>query len=145
MVSMLDLLSISKVYVVGNDFGARVAYHFTMAHPERMVAVMTMGIPFLFKPFPHNLLPEGFYILRWQEPGRAEVDFGRLDVKTVVQNIYIMFSGSELPVAKEDQEIMDILDPSTPLPQWFTEEDLTAYATLYEKSGFCYPLKIPCR
>ncbi|KAM1766085.1 hypothetical protein TB1_005040 [Malus domestica] len=26
-------------------------------------------------------LREGLYISRWQEPGRAEADFGRLDAK----------------------------------------------------------------
>ena len=80
-----------------------------------------------------------------QEPGRPEKDFGRLPVKTVVKNIYILFSGSELPVAKEDQEIMDLVDPSTPLPPWFSEEDLTQYATLYEKSGFRTALQVPYR
>lgn len=78
-------------------------------------------------------------------PGRAEADFGRLDVKTVVKNIYILFSGSEFPNAKEDEEIMDLVDPSTPLPPWFSEEDLDVYASLYEKSGFRFALQIPYR
>lgn len=80
-----------------------------------------------------------------QEPGRAEKDFGRFDAKKVVKNIYILFSGSELPVAREDQEIMDMVDPSTPLPPWFSEEDLENYAALYEKSGFRTPLQLPYR
>ncbi|KAK1284482.1 hypothetical protein QJS10_CPB21g00565 [Acorus calamus] len=141
LLGILDSLSLSKVYVVGKDWGASTAYHFALVHPDRTLGVVTLGIPFISQPVPFQLLPGGFYILRWQEPGRAEADFGRFDVRTVVRNIYIMFSGSELPVAKEDQEIMDTVDPSTHLPQWFTEEDLTAYATLYEKSKFTYPLK----
>ena len=71
-----------------------------------------------------------------QEPGRAEADFGRFDVKTVIRNIYILFCRSELQVASDDQEIMDLVDPSTPLPVWFTEEDLKVYSSLYENSGF---------
>ncbi|KAI4296695.1 hypothetical protein L6164_036635 [Bauhinia variegata] len=93
----------------------------------------------------HKHLPEGFYILRWQEPGRAEADFGRLDAKTVVRNIYILFSRSEIPIAPENKEIMDLVEPSTPLPPWFTEEDLAAYGALYEKSGFQTALKVPYR
>jgi hypothetical protein len=50
-----------------------------------------------------------------------------------------------MPVAEEGQEIMDLADLSTPLPPWFTEEDLDAYAALFEKSGFRYPLQIPYR
>jgi len=80
-----------------------------------------------------------------QEPGRAEADFGRFDVKSVIRNIYILFSKSEVPVAGDDQEIMDLFNPSTPLPPWFSEEDLTAYASLYEKSGFRFALQVPYR
>lgn len=86
-----------------------------------------------------------WYSSNSQEPGRAEADFGRLDVKSVIRNIYILFSRSEIPVAGDDQEIMDIVDLSTPLPPWFTEEDLAAYASLYEKSGFRLPLQVPYR
>lgn len=80
-----------------------------------------------------------------QIPGRAEADFGRLDNKTVLRNIYILFSRSEIPIANENQEIMDMVDSSTPLPSWFTEEDLAAYGSLYEKSGFQTALKVPYR
>ncbi|KAM1211102.1 hypothetical protein ACFX2G_002883 [Malus domestica] len=89
-------------------------------------------------------LPEGFYISRWQEPGRAETYFGCFD-ETVAQNIYILFSISEIPIAAKNQKIMDVVDPSTPIPPWFTEEDLAAYGALYEKSGFQTALQIPYR
>ena len=80
-----------------------------------------------------------------QEPGRAEADFGRFDAKTVIRNIYILFSRSEIPIAAENQEIMDMVDSSRPLPPWFTEEDLAAYGALYEKSGFRTALQVPYR
>ncbi|OVA00551.1 Alpha/beta hydrolase fold-1 [Macleaya cordata] len=145
---ILDSLNISKAFLVGKDFGARPAYHFALLHPERVLGVVSLGAPFILsgpQHFPRHLLHDGFYMLRWQEPGHAEADFSRFDTKTIVRNIYILFSGSELPVAKEDQEIMDMVDPSTPLPHWFTEDDLATYATLYENSGFCTPLQVPYR
>ncbi|CAD5171600.1 unnamed protein product [Musa acuminata subsp. malaccensis] len=80
-----------------------------------------------------------------KEPGRAEADFGRFDVKRLIRTIYILFSRCEIPIAEEGQEIMDLADPSTPLPQWFTEEDLNAYVAPYEKSGFHFPLQMPYR
>ncbi|TVU02132.1 hypothetical protein EJB05_52399 [Eragrostis curvula] len=55
-------------------------------------------------------------------------------------SIYVLFSRSEIPIAKED--IADLL---TPLPEWFTEDDLAVYASLYEKSGFRYPMEMPYR
>lgn len=147
LLRILDSLAIPKVFLIAKDFGARPAYTFALLHPERVLGVVTMGVPYTL-PGPRafeKLLPEGFYISRWQEPGRAEADFGRLDAKTVVRNVYILFSRSEIPIAAENQEIMDLVDPSTPLPPWFTEEDLAAYGALYEKSGFQTALQVPYR
>ncbi|WVZ59462.1 hypothetical protein U9M48_009599 [Paspalum notatum var. saurae] len=136
-----------QAFLVGKDFGAMPAYEFALQHPERTRGVVCLGIPFSPAPMPKPFddMPEGFYILRWREPGRAEADFGRYDVRRVVRTIYVLFSRAEIPIAKEGQEIMDLADLSTPLPAWFTEEDLDAYAKLYEKSGFRYPLQMPYR
>ncbi|XP_034207517.1 bifunctional epoxide hydrolase 2-like isoform X2 [Prunus dulcis] len=145
-VALLDSLGINKAFIVGKDFGALSAYRVGVLHPERVSAIITLGTPFI-QPGPsvvqNHPLPEGFYISRWQ--GRAEADFGRFDVKTVIRNIYILFSKSEIPIAAADQEIMDLIDPATPLPPWFSEEDLSVYASLYEKSGFCFALQVPYR
>lgn len=145
--AILDSLAISKVFLVAKDFGARPAYLFALFHRERVSGVITMGVPYVppSPPTYDKYLPEGFYILRWQEPGRAEADFGRHDAKTVVRNIYILFSRSEIPITKENQDIMDLVDPSVPLPHWFTEEDLAIYGALYEKSGFKTALQVPYR
>ncbi|CAN1284184.1 Epoxide hydrolase A [Linum perenne] len=118
-------------------------------HPGRVLGLVTLGIPFSVPikgaSLANQPLPEGFYVSRWREPGRAEADFGRLDAKTVVRNVYILFSGSELPTAAENQEIMDLVDQSTPLPPWLSEEDLDVYGALYQKSGFRTALKMPYR
>ncbi|XP_031125935.1 uncharacterized protein LOC116028373 [Ipomoea triloba] len=152
LAALLDTLSIPKVFVVGTDFGSCVLTLFCLLHEERVVGCVTLDVPFLLprssttrSSTSAEKLPEGFYMERWKEPGRAEADFGRLDAKTVVKNIYILFSRSEVPIASEKQEIMDIVEPSTPLPPWFTEEDLAAYGALYEKSGFRTALQVPYR
>ncbi|KAL5070642.1 hypothetical protein RYX36_021529 [Vicia faba] len=147
LLAILDALSLSKVFIVGKDFGSRPAYLFSILHPERVLGVITLGVPYV-PPRPamyDKVLPEGFYIFRWAVPGRAEADFGRFDAKTVVRNVYILFSKSEIPIADENQEIMDLVAPDTPLPSWFTEEDLATYGALYEKSGFRTALQVPYR
>nr|KYP46891.1 Epoxide hydrolase 2 [Cajanus cajan] len=145
---LLDALNITKAFLVGKDFGAIPGYLAAAVRPERVAAIITLGVPFLL-PGPsavqNHLLPKGFYITRWQEPGRAEADFGRFPVKSVIRNIYTLFSKSKVPIAPDDKEIMDLFDPSTPLPPWFSEEDLATYASLYEKSGFRYALQVPYR
>nr|GFD11221.1 bifunctional epoxide hydrolase 2-like [Tanacetum cinerariifolium] len=76
-------------------FGGKVGYVFALLRPEKIEGVIALGAPGIF-----TALPEGFYIRRWQETGRAEADFGRLYAKTVVRNIYL-FSKSEIPIASE--------------------------------------------
>ncbi|CAI9087505.1 OLC1v1021587C4 [Oldenlandia corymbosa var. corymbosa] len=145
--SLLDVLGIPKVFLIAKDFGSRIAHLFTLLHPRRVAGIVSLGIPFVPpKPPPFaGQVPEGFYMARWKEPGRAEADFGRFDPKTVVRNIYVLFSGPDLPVAEKDQEIMDMVDSSVALPPWFTEEDLANYGSLYEKSGFRTALQVPYR
>ncbi|PPD89517.1 hypothetical protein GOBAR_DD13544 [Gossypium barbadense] len=148
IVALLDSLAIDKAFLLGKNFGAIPAFMVAIIHPERVLGIITLGMPFRL-PGPlglqFNLLPKGFYVLRWAEPGRAEADFGRFDAKTIIRNIYILFSGIELPIAGDDEEIMDLVDSSTPLPPWFTEEDLDVYATLYQNSGFRTALQVSYR
>ncbi|KAJ4774400.1 alpha/beta-Hydrolases superfamily protein [Rhynchospora pubera] len=145
MLGILDALSISKAFLVAKDFGAFPAYQFALIYPDRTCGVISIGIPFAPMRGSYDSLPEGFYIKRWREIGRAEADFGRFDAKRVVRTIYILFSKNEIPIAPEGKEIIDLADSSTPLPEWFTEEDLSTYASLYEKNGFTYPLQMPYR
>ncbi|GLJ41739.1 hypothetical protein SUGI_0863840 [Cryptomeria japonica] len=146
MAGLLDAFGIQKVFVVGKDFGAPIAYYLYLLYPERVRGIVTLGIPYMKpgrEPIQLDLFPQGFYIRHWKEPGRALADFGHFDAETVVRNIYTLFSGSELPVAEEDKEFMDLYDPATPLPSWFTEDDLKIYSSLYEKSGFAFPMQVP--
>ncbi|KAJ9565884.1 hypothetical protein OSB04_001850 [Centaurea solstitialis] len=144
---ILQSLAVSKVFVIAKDFGGMVAYIFAIFFPEKLAGIVTIGVPYMPPQALQQIqtLPEGFYMRRWQEPGRAEADFGRFDAKKVVRSIYILFSKSELPIAGENEEIMDLVDPSTPLPSWFTEEDLEIYAASYRKSGFLTGLQVPYR
>ncbi|CAK7350631.1 unnamed protein product [Dovyalis caffra] len=143
-VAILDYFQIKKAFMVGKDFGSWPVYLLSLLYPTRISGIVSLGVPF-FPPRPlrYKDLPEGFYIHRWKEPGRAEADFSRFDVKTVWRNIYVIFSRNKIPIAEKDKEIMDLVDPSTPLPSWLSNEDLTIYAKAYEKSGFDSPMRAP--
>jgi len=146
MVALLDALgNIEKVFVVGKDFGAIIAYYIDLCHPDRVKGIVTLGIPYI-KPGEvgsWESAPNGLYARHWQEPGRGLADLGRFDAKAVIRNIYTLFSKSELPVAEDGKEVMDLYNPSVPLPPWFTEDDLQMYSSLYEKSGFVYAMQVP--
>nr|CAB3465791.1 unnamed protein product [Digitaria exilis] len=78
-----------------------------------------------------GVIPAYHFALRHPERTRGVVCVG------------ISFSPGPWSRSKEGQEIMDLVtDESTPLPEWFTEEDLDVYFSLYEKSGLRYPLKM---
>ncbi|XP_076885403.1 epoxide hydrolase 2-like [Bidens hawaiensis] len=128
--SILDSLGIAKAYVVAKDFGSMVGYLFALYHPQKILAIITFGLPYLPYGLHHTYLnlPEGFYFRRLREHARAKADFARFDNKTVVKKMYIMLSKSEIPIASENKEIMDLVDASERLPPWFTEEDLEVYA-----------------
>lgn len=38
-----------------------------------------------------------------------------------------------------------MVEPSTPLPPWLTDEDMEIYGALYENSGFQTALQVPYR
>ncbi|CAA6675565.1 unnamed protein product [Spirodela intermedia] len=122
-----SLLSLSRVFVVARDFGAMVAYQFALLFPNRVSGVVTLSVPFVTEAISINTLPEGFYMLRWL---------------CATSTSSSLAASSRWP---QKIRIMDLVDASSPLPTWFSEEDLTAYAALYENSGFCFPLQIPYR
>lgn len=141
--ALLDHLRLPKVLVVGHDWGAQVAWHLCLFRPDRVRAVVTMGVPF----FPRSPRPvtdwfgargDGFYITQFQELGRAERAFSRYDVATVLKKFYSI-EIDDL-TAPPGVEIIDFLEaPSSPLP-WITEEELGKYAEKFQKSGFTGPL-----
>ncbi|KGN64660.1 hypothetical protein Csa_013557 [Cucumis sativus] len=84
---------------------------FSLFFPARVTGIVSFDVHFLPpNSIRHRDLPEGFYILRWKENGRAEADFGRYNVNTVLSRIYTLFSRSGIPIAKKHQEIMNMVD-----------------------------------
>nr|CAB3462745.1 unnamed protein product [Digitaria exilis]CAB3466629.1 unnamed protein product [Digitaria exilis] len=143
VVALLDHLQLTKVFVVGHDWGAQVAWHMCLFRPERVRAVVAIGVPF-YPRSPRSFSElftdrgDGFYITQFQEPGRAERAFARYDVATVLKKFYsIEFDDLTAPPGVE---IIDFLEAhSSPLP-WITDEELGQYAEKFQKSGFTGPL-----
>ncbi|TVU48784.1 hypothetical protein EJB05_00058 [Eragrostis curvula] len=143
LVALLSHLGVPKVLVVGHDWGALLAWHLSLLRPDLVRAVVALCVPF----FPRGPAPtteslaaigDGFYVVQFQEPGRAERAFARYDVATVLKKFYAI-EIDEL-IAPPGVEIIDFLEaPASPLP-WMTEEELGQYAEKFDKSGFTGPL-----
>eukprot|EP01018_Ginkgo_biloba_P034280 Gb_27130 [translate_table: standard] len=67
MVGLLNVFGIKKVFVVGADFGALLAYSLDLLYLDRVKGIATLGVPYM-RPGPNlgqiDLLPEGFYVNR---------------------------------------------------------------------------------
>ncbi|KAF8690412.1 hypothetical protein HU200_040763 [Digitaria exilis] len=142
-VGLLDHLGVAGAFVVGHDWGALVAWHLCLFGPDRVRAVVALAVPYL--PRGHRSLMEtfaargdGFYIVQFQEPGRAEKAFGRYDVATVLNKFFSI--ESEDFTAPPGVEIIDFLEAPASPPSWMTKEELAQYAEKFQKSGFTGPL-----
>ncbi|KAL0388815.1 UNVERIFIED_CONTAM: Epoxide hydrolase A [Sesamum radiatum] len=83
-----------KVFVVGHDWGALIAWHLCLYRPDRVKALVNLSVAF----YPRNpevnpvemfrgLYGDDHYICRFQEPGDIEAEFANVGVKEVVKNI----------------------------------------------------------
>ncbi|XP_078439846.1 epoxide hydrolase 3-like [Wolffia australiana] len=127
LIALLDVLAIDKVFLVGHDWGAIVAWNLCMFRPDRVKATVSLSVPFRFihpakKPVEtlRTMLGDNFYICRFQVPGAMEAEFSKAGARAVLRKI--------MAPSKSPQE--------EPLPSWLSNEDLDYLASKFEKSGF---------
>uniref|UniRef100_A0A2P2K624 Epoxide hydrolase n=1 Tax=Rhizophora mucronata TaxID=61149 RepID=A0A2P2K624_RHIMU len=73
LVGLLDLLGIDRVFLVGHDWGAIIAWHLCLFRPDRIKALVNMSVA-LYPRNPHkkpveryrDLFGDDFYICRFQ-------------------------------------------------------------------------------
>jgi len=127
--NLLDERRLERAAIVGHDWGATVAWHFALIHPERTVCVAGISVPLVPNPpvAPLTLMRENFgddfYIVWFQEPGVAEAalekDVRRTLLTTAVWNPGWAAAGEE-----------------PRLPAFMTEKDAAVYVSEYERTGF---------
>jgi len=146
IIGLLDTFNLKEVYVVGHNWGAIIGWDLCLFRPDRVKAYVAVSLPFLLRG-PHRsfmdsyreLLGEGFYMTRFQEPGGMEAEFASVGTSEVLQRI--LASEGSFPICiPEGNEILDLIPEVTTLPPWCTEEDLKHYTEQFEQSGFTGPL-----
>ena len=126
---VLDNRGLEKAAIVGHDWGANVAWHFALIHPERTACVAGLSVPLVPRapaaplPIMRKHLGEDFYIVWFQEPGVAEQALGR-DVRRTLLTPAVW---TEEWAAKDE-------DPR--VPPFMTEEDVALYVGEFERTGF---------
>ena len=150
---LLDALGAGQAVVVGNDWGATVAWHAALLRPDRFRAVVALSVPMMGQPpvAPTTLFPQTdealLYTLYFQEPGRAEAELER-DVRQSLRKILGAAAGEAGPrqpgdgtpnpfgmVSRQAGLLAPLPDPKT-LPSWLTEADLDVYVAAFTATGF---------
>ncbi|KAH9317818.1 hypothetical protein KI387_019587, partial [Taxus chinensis] len=142
LIGLLDALSAHKAFVVGHDWGSIIAAHLCLFRPDRVIALVNLSVP--FQPRHPKKIPierlrshfgEGYYICRFQEPGRVEEEFASYD-STELMKKFLLGMKADLFAASSDQGILDVLKAPSTLPSWITEEEIQYFAKQFEKTGF---------
>ena len=84
---------------------------------------------------------ENFYMIYFQEPGKAEAELER-DVRTTILRMLYAASGDATgsdrwqPVVPQGKDLIASMGAPAALPQWLTQVDLDFYASEFERTGF---------
>ncbi|CAA0837017.1 alpha/beta-Hydrolases superfamily protein [Striga hermonthica] len=143
LVALLDELGLEKVFLVGHEWGAIIAWWFCLLRPDRVKALVNSSVIFQ----PRNPLVktiqgyrqafgDGFYMCRFQEAGQAEAVFASTDTANVITTFLCMRNPKLLAIPPEVDMGLLFKAPPPPLPSWLTQQDIDYYASKFEKTGF---------
>jgi len=157
MVALLDVLKIDVAVIIGNDWGATIAWQAALLRPDRFRGVVALGVPMMAQPPvpPTRIFPENdvalFYTLYFQAPGIAEEELGR-DVRLTLRKL--LFAASGEAGARHERDgtpnpfgmvprlggLLSSLPNPAIFPAWLNEDDLDVYVAAFKSSGFQGPL-----
>lgn len=143
LIGLLDAITIEgeKVFVVGHDWGAFIAWHLCMFRPERVKALVNLSVPFLPRNPDSDLVEmlraaygEDHYMTRFQEPGEIESELAKLGTRTAVKK-FLTFREPEPWYFSKGKGFRNSPCEVT-LPPWLSEEDVDYFANQLEKTSF---------
>ncbi|XP_004508197.1 epoxide hydrolase 1-like [Cicer arietinum] len=131
-----------KVFVVGHDWGAMIAWSLCLYRPERIKAVVNLSVSFT----PRNpkrkpletlraVYGNDYYISRFQEPGDIEAEFAEIGTARVLKEFLTYRNPGPLYLPK-GKGFGHPIDSPIVLPSWLSEEECNYYASKYDKTGF---------
>jgi pimeloyl-ACP methyl ester carboxylesterase len=153
MIALLDTLGERNALIVGNDWGATVAWQAAQMRPDRFRGVVAMSVPLMGRmPAPPSQIflqtdDAELYPLYFQKPGVAEAEFER-DTRLTLRKLIFGASGDAGPrkpgdatpnpfamVSRKDGLLAPLPEPRE-LPSWLSATDLDVLVHAFERSGF---------
>ncbi|XP_076907131.1 epoxide hydrolase 1-like [Bidens hawaiensis] len=144
LIGLLDAITNEgeKVFVVGHDWGAYLAYNLCVFRPERVKALVTLSVPFIpWNPMGDMIgmlraaYGEDYYMFRFQEPGNIEAELAQMDAKTIVKKFLTFRESGPIYFPKGKGFKHSPNGAVVTLPPWLTEEDVEYFASKLEKAG----------
>jgi pimeloyl-ACP methyl ester carboxylesterase len=149
VVGVADALGHRRFRLLGHDWGAIVAWHTALLHPERVEAIACLSVPYtrwdtaaMTEQAAHG--EDFFYSVYFQRPGTAEAELD-LDLERSLRQIYFSASarapqGLWFTPRPSSQGLLEGLGDFDTLPDWLTREDLDYYVAQYRRNGFRGPI-----
>ncbi len=147
MVGLVDAFGEKQAIIMGHDWGAVVAWHCLLLHPERFSAMVAMSVPYGGKPqqspvefWQQRYGDNFFYMLYHQEPGVAEAEYDA-DPRGLLSRLYVSPDTPREPPQITDPKRaaggwIPRMGAPKALPDWLTEEDLDYIVGQFEQAGF---------
>jgi pimeloyl-ACP methyl ester carboxylesterase len=152
IVGLLDALNEESAVIVGNDWGATLAWNAALLRPDRFRGIIALTVPMMPQPPipPTTVFPQNdkglFYTLYFQTSGVAEKEFEQ-DARFTVHSLFYSASRDAGPHKRNDgtpnpfnmvsreQGLLSAL-PTPKITSWLTEKDLDVYEEAFTKTGF---------
>jgi pimeloyl-ACP methyl ester carboxylesterase len=150
MVGLIHALGEERAIIVGHDWGAPVAWHCALLRPDLFHTIALLSVPFRSRSWESERPTEGmkrmagereFYMLYFQEPGKAEAEF-EADVRRTMAIFLYTASGDPPPEKRwshlfgKSEKFLDTGSLPEMLPAWLTEQDLAFFTSEFERTGF---------
>ncbi|EOA28929.1 hypothetical protein CARUB_v10025176mg [Capsella rubella] len=151
MIAVISELTASedeKVFVVGHDWGALIAWYLCLFRPDKVKGLVNLSVPFSFRPSDPTVKPvdgmrafygDDYYVCRFQEVGGIEAEFAEVGTERVMKK-FLTYRTPGPPIIPKDKTFWGSKDESIPLPSWLTEEDVAYFVSKFDKKGFSGPV-----
>ncbi|XP_022887885.1 uncharacterized protein LOC111403564 [Olea europaea var. sylvestris] len=142
LVGLLDVMGLDRIFLVGHDWGAVIAWYFCLLRPDRIKALVNLSVVF----HPRNprrkpvesmraIFGDDYYICRFQEPGEVEEEFARVNTGRLIKKFLTSRNPAPLSVPKS-RGFGGSPHSSITLPSWLSEDDVNYYSSKFYQTGF---------
>ncbi|KAJ4783374.1 alpha/beta-Hydrolases superfamily protein [Rhynchospora pubera] len=142
IVALIQFLGEEKVFVVGHDWGAIVAWNLCMFRPDLVRSVVALSVAFmprnpLRKPLDTLRLVYGddYYVCAFQEKERAEGEFAQIDLKLLMKK-FLTYHDPKPVIVPRGKGFSTPPEKEIVLPAWLSEEDVEYFANKFRCTGF---------